>query len=441
MLERQERLIQQQTDVIQELRQSKIYPEDHSERPVHESNREESVSESRPPSQPTPHHSCGARHPFTPAIMAYPLPSQFNRPTNTGQYDGTAHPQDHLDAFEASMLFHGETNPIMCRAFPLTLKKAKKAALQWFTRLAPNSINNWGTLASAFNTRFTASKEQPRSSYTLSGIHQGSNESIRVYLDRFNTEAMKVRTISPKVAMHVLVMGLQEGLFRTELAKYTDLTMEDLCSKAQQFINLEETHHIHTHTEPQTHHPSWETKRPRPHDLPRDLPSLTKKAKYSTYTPLNASRSRILQEVLSTHLVQLPHLRPTKSGPQDRSKYCDYHSMFSHLTNDCTQLRDTIEDLIQAGHLQRFIAGLEQHRRSPQRRRPEPPRRRSPPQFQQRRPTPRPQADRHRTDNRRPRSPVDINTISGGFAVGGTSRTAQKKYVREVMHVAARNSQ
>ncbi|XP_019442262.1 PREDICTED: uncharacterized protein LOC109346978 [Lupinus angustifolius] len=243
----------------------------------------------------------------------------------------------------------------MCRAFPLTLKNA---ALQWFTRLAPNNISTWETLALAFNTRFTASKEQPKSSYTLSGIRQGPNESIRAYLDQFNTEAMKVRTLSPEVAVHVLVMGLQEGLFRTELAKYTDLTMEDLRSKAQQFINLEETHHIHTYTEPQIHHPSREAKRPRLHDLP----SQPKKAKYSTYTPMNASRSRILQEVLSTHLVQLPRPRPTKLGPQDRSKYCDYHSMFGHLTNDCSQLRDTIEDLIQASHLQRFIAGLEQRR-------------------------------------------------------------------------------
>ncbi|XP_019417123.1 PREDICTED: uncharacterized protein LOC109328216 [Lupinus angustifolius] len=370
--------------------------------------------------------------------MAYPLPSHFTRPANMDQYDGTANPQDHLDAFEASMLFHGATDPIMCRAFPLTLKKA---ALQWFTHLAPNRINTWETLALAFNTRFTASKEQPRSSYMLSGIRQGPNESIWAYLDQFNTDAMKVRTLSPEVAVHVLVMGIQEGLFRTELAKYTDLTMEDLRSKAQQFINLEETHHIHTHTEPQIHHPSREAKRPRLHDHPDDLPSLPKKAKYSTYTPLNASRSRILQEVISTHLVQLPCPRPTKPCPQDRSKYRGYHSMFGHLTNDCTQLCDTIEDLIQTGHLQWFIMGLEQRRRSPQHRRPESSKRWSPPQFQQRCPTPRPQADRHRADNRRPRSPVDINTISGGFFAGGTSRAAQKKYVREVMHVAARSSQ
>ncbi|XP_019442290.1 PREDICTED: uncharacterized protein LOC109347006 [Lupinus angustifolius] len=411
MLERQERLIQQQADVIQELRQSKITLA------ITRSALFTKVTVKSQRASPTYHP---------------------NQSRTTPAYDGTADPQDHLDAFEASMLFHGATDPIMCRAFPLTLKKA---ALQWFTRLAPNSINTWETLALAFNTRFTASKEQPRLSYTLPGIRQGPNESIRAYLDRFNTEAMKVRTLSPEVMVHVLVMGLQEGLFRTELAKYTDLTMEDLCSKAQQFINLEETHYIHTHTEPQMHHPSREAKRPRLHDHPHDLPSLPKKAKYSTYTPLNASRSRILQEVLSTHLVQLPRPRPTKPGPQDRSKYCDYHSMFGHLTNDCTQLRDTIEDLIQAGHLQQFIAGLEQRRRSPQHRRPESSKRRSPPHFQQRRPTPRPQTDRHRADNRRPRSPVDINTISGGFAAGGTSRAAQKKYVREVMHVAARSSQ
>ncbi|CAL0328659.1 unnamed protein product [Lupinus luteus] len=443
MLERQERLIQEQAELIKQLQKPELKTTNPHERPIQEIHREESAGESYIPSYPTnqspnvPHHHCGARHPFTSTIMACPLPSHFTRPTNIDQYDGTTDPQDHLDSFEASMLFHGATDPIMCRAFPLTLKKA---ALQWFTRLTPNSISTWATLASSFNTRFTASKEQPRSSYTLSGIRQVPQESIRAYLDRFNTEAMKVCTLSPEVVVHVLVMGLQEGLFRTELAKYTDLTMEDLRSKTQQFINLEETHHIHNHPEPQTHHSSREAKRPRPHDHPRDLPPQPKKSKYSAYTPLNASRSRILQEVLTTHLVQLPRPRPAKPGPQDRSKYCEYHSMFGHLTNDCTQLRDTIEDLIQAGHLQRFIAGLEQRRRSPQRRRPESTGRRSPPPAHQRRPVARDYLDRRRQDNQRQRSPVDINTISGGFAAWGTSRSAQKRYVREVMHVSARSS-
>ncbi|CAL0299534.1 unnamed protein product [Lupinus luteus] len=164
MLERQERLIQQHANMIEELLQPKADTVSRPERHVEETS-------------------------FHTHYNGLPIALTLH-PTNIDQYDGTTDPQDHLDAFEASMLFHEATDPIMC-----------------------------------------------------------PNESIRAYLDRFNTEAMKVYTISHEVAVHVLVMGLQQGLFRTELAKYTELIMEVLRSKAQQF-NLEETHHIHTHTKP-----------------------------------------------------------------------------------------------------------------------------------------------------------------------------------------------
>ncbi|KAF1868518.1 hypothetical protein Lal_00008327 [Lupinus albus] len=56
--------------------------------------------------------------------MEQNLPStqKFARITNIDQYDGTTDPEDHLDAFEASMFFHGASDPIICRAFSLTLK-------------------------------------------------------------------------------------------------------------------------------------------------------------------------------------------------------------------------------------------------------------------------------------------------------------------------------
>ncbi|XP_019432574.1 PREDICTED: uncharacterized protein LOC109339570 [Lupinus angustifolius] len=170
--------------------------------------------------------------------MSSPLPKHLTRTNNIDQYDGFTDPQDHLDAFEAYMLFHG-----------------------------------WETLANRFNIRFTASKEQPRSSYTLSSIRQGQHESLRAYFNRFNMEAMKVHTLSPEVVVHILVTWLQDGLSRKELAKYSYLTMEDLRSKAQQFINMEEiqpTRPSYDHREYQL--PSRETKRPKLHEHPRDDP-------------------------------------------------------------------------------------------------------------------------------------------------------------------------
>ncbi|XP_019418541.1 PREDICTED: uncharacterized protein LOC109329322 [Lupinus angustifolius] len=208
------------------------------------------------------------------------------RPNNIDQYDGTLDPKDHLDTFEVTMLFHGASNPIMCWAYPLTLRCVD---LQWFMRLIPNSIDQWSTLADKFNVQFTTSKELPRSSYTLSSIRQGLHETIYAYLNIFNVEAMKMCTLSPDVAVHLLVTGLQDALFTQELVKYSDVTMENLRSKALQFINLEETHHIQSPTQHHEYRPSQEDKRSKFHDPPiSDPPKFPRKSKYAVYTPLNA---------------------------------------------------------------------------------------------------------------------------------------------------------
>ncbi|XP_019425073.1 PREDICTED: uncharacterized protein LOC109333948 [Lupinus angustifolius] len=244
--------------------------------------------------------------------MSSPLPKHLTCPNNIDQYDGTTNPQDHLDALEASMLFHGATDSIMYRVFPLTLKRA---ALLWFTHPTLNNIDQWTTLANGFNIWFTASREQPRSTYTLSGIRHEPHEPLRAYLDRSNTEAIKVCTLSLGMAVHILVTGMQDGLFMQELAKYSDLTKEDLRPKTQQFINLEETRPTRQSSEHREYNP---------HD---DSPRPSKKPKYSTYTPFNASRTRILQEFIATHLVQFPKPNPgRKLGTQYRSKYYDFHT-------------------------------------------------------------------------------------------------------------------
>ncbi|KAF1883389.1 hypothetical protein Lal_00042301 [Lupinus albus] len=78
-----------------------------------------------------------------------PIPHTKNtRSTNIDQYDATIDPQDHLDTFEASILFHGASDLIMCRAFPLTLMHT---TLQWFTQLEHHNIDDSIMLANKFN--------------------------------------------------------------------------------------------------------------------------------------------------------------------------------------------------------------------------------------------------------------------------------------------------
>ncbi|XP_014515665.1 uncharacterized protein LOC106773494 [Vigna radiata var. radiata] len=168
--------------------------------------------------------------------------------------------------------------------------------------------------------------------------------------------------------------------------------------------------------------------------------------KFPQYTPLNASRARILQEALSAQILPAPQKRPTPQGA-DLSKRCLYHQNSGHDTEDCLTLRDKIEELIRMGQLQQYVK--KDVRRSEGSSRREPARPRSPPRERKRNEehsygrTP----ERRRTDRRsRSRSRDEgqrrplrgiINTISGGFAGGGHTSSARKRSIRALRAVHA----
>jgi len=77
--------------------------------------------------------------------------------------------------------------------------------------------------------------------------------------------------------------------------------------------------------------------------------------RFTRYTPLNTGQTRILEEALSTDLMKEPK-RGTSPQHADQSKYCQYHRCHDHITVECQALKDKIEELIQAGHLQRYDA-------------------------------------------------------------------------------------
>ncbi|XP_047146895.1 uncharacterized protein LOC124819420 [Vigna umbellata] len=106
-----------------------------------------------------------------------------------------------------------------------------------------------------------------------------------------------------------------------------------------------------------------------------------------------------------------------------------------HTTEECVTLKDKIEELIQAGKLKKYIrndrpqAPAEQNTRRPA--------------YRSDKPrndwTERPRSERRRSQshNRSRERPLrgHINTISGGFAGGGSSSSARKRHVRALQSV------
>lgn len=53
--------------------------------------------------------------------------------------------------------------------------------------------------------------------------------------------------------------------------------------------------------------------------------------------------------------VEWPKPLKTDANRRHPNKYCQYHRMHSHETNDCYQLINEIERLIKRGHLRNFV--------------------------------------------------------------------------------------
>lgn len=75
------------------------------------------------------------------------------------------------------------------------------------------------------------------------------------------------------------------------------------------------------------------------------------------YTPLNASRSYILDQALATEILVMPK-RSNSQLKVDFSKWCQYHQSRGHSTKECDVLKDKIEDLIKLGHLKDLFTSL-----------------------------------------------------------------------------------
>ncbi|KAJ1396053.1 hypothetical protein SESBI_32883 [Sesbania bispinosa] len=73
-------------------------------------------------------------------------------------------------------------------------------------------------------------------------------------------------------------------------------------------------------------------------------------------TPLNAKRSQILREVYNSDLLEMPPPGKGLRGPF-KDRWCEFHRLKGHDTEECWDLMNQIEHLIKDGYLKRYVAG------------------------------------------------------------------------------------
>ena len=176
--------------------------------------------------------------PFTAEVLHFPLPTKFRMP-QVEAFDGVRDPVDHLNTYKNQMELHGYQDPMRCRDFATTLKGP---ALAWFNRLPPSSISSFRELSIAFVSHFIGARTYRKPSYHLLTVRQGSQESLKSYVQRFNAESLKIDIPDEKFVITAFIarLGVQSKDLMFSISKNPQASMAEVLAKAEKCINGEE---------------------------------------------------------------------------------------------------------------------------------------------------------------------------------------------------------
>ncbi|KAL0453021.1 UNVERIFIED_CONTAM: hypothetical protein Slati_1280200 [Sesamum latifolium] len=173
---------------------------------------------------------------FTKEVMADELPMNCRTPA-IAEYDGTTDLQEYLSRFKNANLLHRYTDDIKCRIFVTTFARASQ---QWFNQLPLVVIGSFREFRSLFLPQFASSRKHRKTELSLFSIRQKERESLKDYLQRFNTAALEVPSATQEVKASAFAQGLTDGDFFKSLAKKPATKFDVLLARAAKYINMKD---------------------------------------------------------------------------------------------------------------------------------------------------------------------------------------------------------
>ncbi|XXG54906.1 hypothetical protein AAC387_Pa03g2674 [Persea americana] len=175
--------------------------------------------------------------PFSREIRKYTLPEKFSVPRFT-LYDRASDPAAYIRHYIQRMSVWGDDDSLNCRVFSSSLADLP---LQWFCSLPENSISSWWQLRTSFLGKFQAHRVIPKTDANLMALRMQENESVTQFARRFWTVYSQIECASEELAVRSFQLALQPGIpLRAQLVMYPVTTMRELMTRANRFILAEE---------------------------------------------------------------------------------------------------------------------------------------------------------------------------------------------------------
>ncbi|XP_020202094.1 uncharacterized protein LOC109787907 [Cajanus cajan] len=223
-----------------------------------------------------------------------------------------------------------------------------------------------------YTMQYATSRPHHVTSAALASLRQGDDESLRTFMERVADISVKIQNLNPKVALHAMLIALKPGPFVDSLCREAPRDMMKLgeeidvsftCSMLRTVndlvvkwsnLNLKKRGRVRGKSQAKPDHGHKDKMKVNNDSQFKKSARANKGGRYDFYTPLSATRVHILEEASNNNLLTLP---PPGHSPNntDRTKHCRYHRNHGHTIEECRILRDRIEELVQAGHLEQYV--------------------------------------------------------------------------------------
>ncbi|XP_017428957.1 uncharacterized protein LOC108337030 [Vigna angularis] len=275
-------------------------------------------------------------------------------PPTLERYDGSVDPDNHLRNFIDAMAFYTDNDPVICRAFSLSLKDE---ALEWYHTLPQNSVDCFATVEALFRKQYATNRRPKMTHVELVNTKHEKDETLKAFMQRYNETARRVKDVNHTFIINNLPSCLRPGYFAEQLYADPPKSMEELQATIAKFIRIEDLRN--SRKKQQHESPNSGTKKDMKrssNDYKTDRPPRKESGwtpKYDRYTSLNAPRAKVLEEALHAELFTVRRKATPKNA--DGSKACRLHLNHGHDTEECNIVKDELERLIRAGYLQKYI--------------------------------------------------------------------------------------
>ncbi|XP_065857519.1 uncharacterized protein [Euphorbia lathyris] len=308
---------------------------------------------------PRPRAEVQSDSPFAPSLREFIPNHRIKAPAIPKYYgDPNSNPEAHVRNYRELMDVAGASESIICRLFSTTLGGD---ASDWFRSLPAESIHNWQQYSRDFCAKFVGCKAADVTDRQLKEIKQRNYNSLREFVVAFNDILVRLQNPDIVSIRNIMADGTTDWSMREEIIRNKPRTVAELMKIAKEFIEVDDVNREHRAQTRRERDAARSTS-----DNRRQIQSKSNFVRRGDrpfqsggyQTPLNTTRQEVLLWIEKSPLkkdVRFPEVKGRTSLGRHPNKYCRFHRLNGHDTNDCYELKKEIERLIERGKLSQFV--------------------------------------------------------------------------------------